>query len=366
MSAAVPDPDLTMRRAVVGKVARRLVPFMALLYFVNYLDRTNVGFAKLTMSKDLGLTETMFGIASGLFFLGYLVLEVPSNLALHRFGARRWIARIMITWGIIAAAMAFVPSAPWLYVLRTLLGIAEAGFFPGMILYLTYWMPRAERTRMTGLFMLAIPVSSALGSPMSTALMQYTDGWFGLAGWRMMFLVEGIPAILLAFVTWFYLTDRPAHARWLSEDERAWLQRTLDEEAAEVRTRHDWPLRKSLTNPRVLGLAFVYFAAVYGLYALSFFLPTIVAGFKATFHTNYSLVETGLIVAVPYVFGSLSMYFWSRHSDRSGERVWHVAGPLLLAAVGICSALYFHSPFLVMAAVSVAAVGIFAVLPVFW
>lgn len=365
-AAAVPAPDDQMARRVVGKVSRRLIPFMALLYFINYLDRTNIGFAKLTMSKELQLTETMFGLASGIFFAGYLLLEVPSNLALHRFGARRWIARIMITWGIVAAAMAFVPNATWLLVLRALLGIAEAGFFPGMILYLTFWLPRRQRTRMTGFFMLAIPLSSVLGSPLSGLLMQYSHNWFGMSGWRNMFLIEGVPAIILAFVTWFYLTDRPAEAKWLEPAEREWLQATLDAEDRETAQAHHWPLKKSLTNPRILGLAFVYFAAVYGLYALSFFLPSIVADFSSIFNTKFSLVQTGLIVAVPYLFGCVALVWWSHHSDRTDERVWHVAAPLILAGVAVPVALFLDSPFAVMAAMTVTAIGIFATLPVFW
>ena len=231
MSSVLQKPEIEAR--VVRKVARRLIPFLGLAYFVNYLDRTNIGLAKLTMSEELGLTETMFGLASGLFFIGYLLFEVPSNLALHRFGARRWIARIMLTWGIIAAAMAFVPNAGSLYTLRMLLGIAEAGFFPGVLLYLTLWFPRAYRVRLMGLFLLALPVSSALGAPLSSAIIQYWDGLFGLSGWRVMFLLEGIPAVVLAVVTWFYLTDRPSQATWLDEDEKVWLTRELESEAAE-------------------------------------------------------------------------------------------------------------------------------------
>lgn len=366
MSESIAPPDEEMARRVVRKVSRRLIPFMALLYFINYLDRTNIGFAKLTMSKELQLTETMFGLASGIFFAGYLLLEVPSNLALHRFGARRWIARIMITWGIIAAAMAFVPNATWLYVLRALLGIAEAGFFPGMILYLTFWLPRAQRTRMTGFFMLAIPMSSVFGAPLSGLIMQYSHGLFGMSGWRNMFLIEGIPAIILAFVTWFYLTDRPADAKWLEPAERQWLQDTLDAEDRQTSQAHHWPLKKSLTNPRIIGLSFIYFAAVYGLYALSFFLPSMVAGFAQTFNTKFSLLETGMIVAVPYIFASIAMVWWSHHSDKTGERVWHVAAPLILAGVAIPVALFLQSPFLVMVAMTITAIGIYAALPVFW
>lgn len=358
--------DVELGQRTVRKVAMRLVPFMGLLYFVNYLDRTNIGFATLTMSEDLALTETMYGIAAGVFFIGYLFLEVPSNLALHKFGARRWIARIMITWGVVASAMAFVPNAETLYVLRFLLGVAEAGFFPGMILYLTYWFPRSERAKITGLFMLAIPVSSAIGAPISAAIIQYGDGFFGLAGWRVMFLLEGIPAILLAFVTWFYLTDRPAAATWLAPDERDWLTRTMQSEDEDTAKRFHWPLRRSLTDPRILALSFVYFGVVYGLYALSFFLPTIVDGFSETFNTSFSIFQTGLIVAVPYLFGIVAMVLWTRHSDHTQERVWHVAAPIALGAVTIPVALYLGSPFAVMVAISVTSIGIFGALPVFW
>jgi len=360
------DADEEMSRRVVAKVARRLIPFMALLYFVNYLDRTNIGFAELQMSEDLGLTATMYGLASGLFFIGYLFFEVPSNLALHKFGARRWIARIMLSWGIVAAAMAFVPNAGTLYALRILLGIAEAGFFPGMILYLTFWFPRRERTRFTAMFLAAIPLSSAIGSPISGAIMEYADGLFGLEGWRLMFLFEGLPAVLLAFVTWFYLTDRPAQATWLTEEERTWLQDEMDAETRATQKRFHWPLRKSLTNPRILALSFVYFGVVYGLYALSFFLPQIVADFSETFDTSFSLMQTGLIVAVPYVVGTVAMVLWGRHSDRTQERVWHVAVPSVLSALTIPVALYLDSPFAVMVAVTLTAIGIFGALPVFW
>ncbi len=358
--------DSELGRRVVAKVARRLIPFMMLLYFVNYLDRTNIGFAELQMSDDLGLSSTAYGLASGLFFIGYLFFEVPSNLALHRFGARRWIARIMLTWGIVASAMAFVPNATTLYALRVLLGVAEAGFFPGMILYLTYWFPRRERARFTAMFLAAIPLSSAVGSTMSGAIMEYLDGVLGLEGWRVMFLLEGLPAIALAFVTWFYLTDRPEQATWLSGRERGWLSREMEAEKSQTERRFHWPLRKSLTNPRILALSFVYFGVVYGVYALSFFLPQIVADFSKTFGVEFSLMETGLIVAVPYLVGTVAMVLWGRHSDRRQERVWHVAAPTILGAVTIPVALYLDSPFAVMVAVTLTAIGIFAALPVFW
>lgn len=354
------------RRQVIRKVSRRLIPFMAVLYFINYLDRTNIGFAKLTMSEELGLTTAMFGLASGLFFIGYLFFEVPSNLALHKFGARRWIARIMVTWGIVAAGMAFVPNAGSLYAMRILLGVAEAGFFPGMILYMTYWFPRRERAKLTALFLAAIPISSVLGAPLSGAIMQFADGLFGLSGWRVMFLFEGLPAVLLGIVTWFYLTDRPVDAKWLNDSERRWLVTEMQREVEQTEQKHHWPLRKSLTSPRVLALALVYFGIVYGLYALGFFLPTIVEGFADTFGTKLSLLQTGLIVAVPNLIGLAVMIPWSRHSDRTGERVWHVAAPTLLGAVTVPVALYLQSPVAVIIAVSLTSIGIFSALPVFW
>ena len=352
---------------VLRKVALRIMPFLALLYFVNYLDRVNIGFAGPNgMNSDLGLSATAFGFASGIFFLGYLVLEVPSNLALHRFGARRWLARIMITWGVLATMLAFVPNPTTLVIMRFLLGVAEAGFFPGIILYLTYWFPTAQRAKAVALFMAAVPVSSAIGSTVSSLLISNGHGVFGLAGWRFMFLVEGIPAILLAVATWFYLTDRPEQAKWLSEDERRWLATEMDNERRATEAEHDWPLRKALTHPRILGLAFVYFAIAYGLYALGFFLPTIISGFGEQFGTKLSTVEAGLVNAVPYVIGAVVMVFWARHGDRTGERKWHVALPMVIGGVAIPIALYLGNPFAAMVAVTICAVGVCAALPTFW
>jgi MFS family permease len=352
---------------VVRKVVRRLLPFLCLLYFVNYLDRVNIGFAGPNgMNRELGLTATVFGFASGIFFLGYLLLEVPSNLALHRFGARRWLARIMVTWGVLAAAMAFVPNATTLVVLRFLLGIAEAGFFPGIILYLTFWFPAAQRAKAVALFMAAVPVSSAIGATVSSLLISSGHGVFGLTGWRFMFLVEGLPAILLAVATWFYLTDRPSQATWLEPAEREWLTAQLEAEQRQTEAAHHWPLRKALTHPRILALAFVYFGIAYGLYALGFFLPTIVAGFEQQYGTHLSTVESGLVTATPYVIGAIAMVFWAAHGDRSRERVWHVAVPMLLGGASIPIALYLGNPFAAMAAVTVCAVGVCAALPTFW
>jgi MFS family permease len=358
-------PEIEKR--VVRKVTRRLLPFLALLYFVNYLDRVNVGFAGPNgLTDELAMGATAFGLASGIFFIGYLVLEVPSNLMLHRFGARVWITRIMVTWGILATVMAFVPNAGTLIVLRFLLGVAEAGFFPGIILYLTYWFPAAHRARMVALFMVAIPVSTAIGSTLSALIIQHLDGFLGLSGWRVMFLAEGVPALLLAVVTFLYLSDRPRDARWLADDERSWLTAVLSAERDKVAAEHDWTLRRALTHPRIVGLAFVYFGIAYGLYALGFFLPTIVDGFAEQYGTDYTTVQSGLITAVPYVVGAVVMVLWARHGDRTGERVWHVALPMSLGGLAIPVALYLGSPLATMIAVTVCAAGVCAALPTFW
>lgn len=370
MSEPVPLMETAdaMRKQVMRKVAWRLSPFLGLLYFIAYLDRTNLAFAAPHgMNEALGFSKAAFGLASGLFFVGYLILEVPSNLALHKFGARRWIARIMVSWGIVASAMAFVPNAGTMYGLRFLLGIAEAGFFPGIILYLTFWFPKRERAKAIALFMVAIPVSSALGSPLSAWLISVGDqALFGLEGWRFMFLVEGIPAVIFGFVCWFYLTDRPRDAKWLHEDERAWLKTEMDTEDAQTAKRYHYPLKRALLKPRIWALAFVYFGIIYGLYAVGFFLPTIIAGFKETYHTNFSILQQGLIVAIPYVFGGVAMVLWSRHGDRTRERVWHVAIPAIIGGVAIPIALYMSSPLTAMIAVTICTMGICAALPTFW
>ncbi len=353
--------------SATSKVAKRLIWFLALLYFINYLDRTNIAFAGPNgMNTDLGLTQSMFGLASGVFFIGYLLLEVPSNLALHRFGARRWIARIMVSWGIVATVMTWVPNAGWLYGLRFVLGIAEAGFFPGIILYLTYWFPQQDRARVVALFMAAIPLSSAIGAPLSSWVIDTGHGFLGLAGWRTMFLVEGIPAIVFGVICWFFLTDRPADATWLTDGERRALATQMKADNSARTAQFHVSVRQSLTRPRVWALAFVYFGGVYGLYALGFFLPTIIKGFEGQYGTRYTLLERGFINAIPYLLGTASMLLWARHGDRTRERVWHVAAPLALGGVAIPVTLYLGSPFAAMVAVSICAMSIMAFLPTFW
>lgn len=371
--------DSDVGRRALRKVVWRLMPLLGVLYFVNYLDRVNIGFAGPNgMNDELGLTATMFGLASGIFFIGYLLLEVPSNLALHRFGARRWITRILVSWGIVASIMAFAPNPTVLIILRFLLGVAEAGFFPGIILYLTFWFPAEFRARAVGWFMVAVPISTAVGSTVSALIIAGGDGLFGLSGWRVMFLFEGIPAILLGVLTFFALTDRPEQARWLAEDERSWLRGRLDAEAAEVEKADHWPLRRALTAPRILALAFVYFGVTYGLYALGFFLPTIVAGFEQQFGTKLDTIEKGMVTSIPYAVAAVGMVVWSRAADRAAARAdggflagergrrWWLALPMILGGVAIPIALYLEDPYSAMAAVTVCAVGTCAALPTFW
>jgi ACS family tartrate transporter-like MFS transporter len=353
-------------RRVVRKAARRLLPLLVLLYLVNYLDRVNVGFAALTMNADLGLSSAAYGLGAGLFFIGYFFFEVPSNIVLHKVGARLWIARIMITWGLVASATAFVQGEVGFYVVRVLLGIAEAGFFPGVLLYLTYWFPRAERARIVALTFLAVPLASVIGSPLSTVLIQHGDGLLGFdAGWRFMFFVEGLPAVLLGVAVLFLLPSRPSDARWLTSAEATALEQHLAaEDAREVG--REVPTRQALTDPRVLALSIVYFGIVFGLYVLAFFLPQVIAGFQEQFGTTFSLLEVGLVTAVPYAFAAVAMVLWARHSDRTGERAWHVAVAAFVGAVAIAAALYMDSPLAVMVCITLCAIGIYAAIPVFW
>ena len=352
----------------IAKVTRRLVPFLMICYFVAYLDRVNVGFAALTMNADLGLSQTAFGFGAGIFFIAYFIFEVPSNLMLERFGARKWIARIMLSWGILSGAMAFIPAIARatgmgneysFYLIRVLLGVAEAGFFPGIIFYLTLWFPSVYRARIVGYFMAAIPLSTVIGAPISGALL-YLHGGLGLAGWQWMFIVEAVPAILLAFVVFFYLTDRPADAAWLAPDERAWLAERLDSERRQREQVREYTVAQVMIDPRVLGLSLVYFGAVATNYGLSFFLPQIVKAF------GFNNLLTSLISATPYVVGTIGMVWWGRRSDRLVERRFHTAFPLFVAAAGIAISTALDDPLLKMISLCVAGFGIFACLPVFW
>ena len=350
--------DLEQR--TMAKVTRRLVPFLILCYFVAYLDRVNVGFAGLTMRNDLALSASAFGLASGIFFIAYFVFEVPSNLLLHKFGASKWIARIMFTWGLVSGANAFVTGETSFDVVRVLLGIAEAGFFPGIIFFLTLWFPSVYRGRVVGWFMAAIPASSVIGAPVSSLLL-YLDGVGGLKGWQWMFVVEAVPALILSVVVFFYLTDRPSEARWLADDERRWLAGRLAAEERQREERESLSVAQALLDPRVLTLALIYFGAVATNYGIGFWLPQIIQGFG-----GLTKLQIGLITALPYAVGTVSMVLWGRRSDARMERKAHVAIPLFVAALGITVAAVVDEPVLKMAALTLAGFGVFSCLPVFW
>lgn len=353
-----------MNPPVVGstalrKVALRLIPFLGVLYFFAFLDRVNVGFAALTMNADLGLSAAVFGIGSGIFFLGYIAFEVPSNVMLERFGARLWIARIMISWGVLSAAMAFVQGPHSFYTVRFLLGIAEAGFFPGIIFYLTCWFPPQHRARIIALFMIALPLSSVIGAPISTALLGI-DVW-GLRGWQWMFLMEAIPTIVLGFIVFIVLPDRPSDAKWLSVEEKQWLEGELARGNADATLGHASSLQAALMNPRVWRNGLVYFCILVGLYGFSFWLPQIIASLGRM--TNF---QVGLVTMIPYTLACIALVLWGRHSDATQERAWHVAAPSLLAATALTVSGWATQPMIAFVALCLAAVGIYSGLPSFW
>ncbi len=343
----------------IAKVTARLVPFLIVCFFVAYLDRVNVSFAALTMNKDLGLSASAFGFGAGIFFLAYFLFEVPSNLLLERLGARKWIARIMFTWGVLSGSMAFVVGETGFYVVRLLLGAAEAGFFPGVIFYLTLWFPAVYRARIVGYFMAAIPLSTVIGAPVSGLLLGL-DGVMGMKGWQWLFILEAAPALILSVIVFFYLTDRPADATWLEPEERAWLAGRLEEERRQREMVRRYTVAQALLNPKVLALSLVYFGAVATNYGLSFFLPQIVKAF------GVSNVQAGLVAALPYVVGLVSIVWWGRRSDRKRERRFHLAFPLFVASAGIGISTALDDPTMKMVALSVAGFGIFGCLPVFW
>jgi ACS family tartrate transporter-like MFS transporter len=354
--------DEAMKRAVLTKVGWRLLPFLFLLYVVNILDRVNVSFARLRMLDDLDMSESVYALGFGLFYFGYLLFEVPSNLIMSRTGARRWIARIMISWGAITCATMAV-KGPWgFYLLRILLGLAEAGFFPGIILYLTYWFPTRQRARVVAFFMAASPITGVLGNPLSGAIMKWLDQVGGLSGWQWVFLMEGLPAMLLGFIVLVYLTDRPEQAGWLAPDERNWLAAEIGREEKEREQRHGLTLWRAVSDRRVLLLIALYFTAASGSGAFGAYLPELLNDRFAALDT----FQIGLLAAVPNICAVLVMVLHGAHSDRTGERRWHVAVPAFLAAAGWVSTAFVQSPILYVLALTLVQVGIMCMLPTFW
>lgn len=347
--------------AIVRKVTLRIIPFVFLLYIVSYLDRANIGYAALEMNKDLALTSEAFGFISGIFFIGYFLFEVPSNIMLNKFGARVWIARILVTWGLIAASTAFAQSANQLYVLRFLLGVAEAGFFPGVIVYLTYWFRSRELATTVALFTAAIPVSYIIGAPLSTWIMDNIK-WFDWSGWRWMLFLEGIPAVFLGIACYFFLTDKPEQAKWLKPEEKAWLLAELERDRQSRKNVKSLGVLKTMINPKVLYLAFIYFVYQCGSLGVGYWMPQIIKGFSSSLtHT-----EIGLIAMLPYIVATAAMVLWSRSSDRRNERKLHSAIPLLVAALGLVGAGMLGSPVLSMAMICVALSGLYSFKSPFW
>ena len=353
--------DHALAKSTLAKVTGRLIPFMFILYVANFLDRVNVGVAALTMRQDIGLSAEAFGLGAGIFFIGYFFFEVPSNLILDKVGARMWIARIMITWGLISSLTMFTNSAAMFYILRFLLGVAEAGFFAGMILYLTYWFPAADRAKAVAGFMAAIPVAGVIGNPISGALLKL-EGVAGLHGWQWLFLLEGLPSIILGIVVMFYLTDRPENADWLPAESRSWLIGHLEAERREKESRARINLLQALTNGRVWVLSLIYLGIVSSLYAFTIWLPTIIKGLSAT--TGNTAVA--VISAIPFVFAAVAMILVGRSSDKLRERRWHVAAPAFVGAAGLMASIFCPNPVGAFISLIIAAVGIYSALCPFW
>lgn len=347
--------------AIVRKITWRIIPFVFLLYIVSYLDRANIGYAALEMNKELALSSEAFGFISGIFFIGYFLFEVPSNVMLNKYGARVWIARILVTWGLIAAGTAFAQTANQLYVLRFLLGVAEAGFFPGIIVYLTYWFRSKELATTVALFTAAIPVSYIIGAPLSTWIMDNVK-WFDWSGWRWMLFLEGIPAVLLGIACYFFLTDKPEQARWLKPEEKEWLLAELERDRQGRKNVKSLGVFKTMTNPKVLYLAFIYFVYQCGSLGVGYWMPQIIKGFSS----SLSHTEIGLIAMLPYIVATVAMVIWSRSSDRRNERKLHSAVPLLVAALGLVGAGMLGSPVLSMAMICIALSGLYSFKSPFW
>jgi ACS family tartrate transporter-like MFS transporter len=327
-------PGLAQR--ATKRIAWRLLPFLFVLYVIAFLDRVNVGYAGLEMSRDLNFTDRIFGLGAGIFSIGYFLFEIPGALIVERWSARRWIARILISWGLVTALMASLHTPRQFYLARFLLGVAEAGFFPGIVVYLTHWFRYEDRAKAGAMFMAAIPMSSIIGSPLAGWILSHH--WAGMAGWRWLFIVEGMPAILFGFLTLVYLTDWPAHATWLAEDERQWISAELKREK-EAKTRvRSWTIWEAMRSREVILLTLVYFFAIVGIYGFVIWFPTIVQ--RATGLPNMAVT---LLSALPYVAGLAAMLANGWHSDRTGERRWHTAFPLFLGAVCLALAIGFRS-----------------------
>ncbi|MBU5379237.1 MFS transporter [Pantoea septica] len=348
-----------LERQTVRRVVWRILPFLIVCYLIAIIDRGNIGMASLQMNEDLGLSKAVFGLASSLFFIGYFLFEVPSNLAMQKIGAKIWISRIMITWGIVSVCTAFVESSEMLYLLRFLLGAAEAGFFPGVILYLTYWIPAKYRARVIATFMVAIPAANFIGSPISGAILSL-DGWFGMRGWHWLFILEGIPAVLLGVAAFFVLSNRPDSAQWLTSKQRNWLSSTLAAENAQRKAIGHISLWQLLRHKHIWVMALIYAGASAAGSTLSVWSPQLLKSFGLD---NFT---TGLVNAIPYGLASVMMIVWGRSSDRTGERRWHTALTLFLIAGGLLSAFISQSLTGSVVILSLVLIGAYSMKGPFW
>ncbi len=351
---------MELEKAVIRKAAWRILPIIMVCYFAAFLDRVNIGFAALTMNQDLGLTAAQFGFGAGIFFLGYVFFELPSNLVLARVGARRWIARILITWGILSAATAFVWSPASFYIVRVLLGAAEAGFFPGIIFFMTLWFPAQYRARMFATFNIAVPFSTIIGAPLSSFIIEYMDGIAGYSGWQWMFVLEALPAIVMGFVVFFWLPETPEKARFLSESEKQILVSRLAEEKEAREATEKFTVGKAIKDFRVLLMCFVAVGLVMGTTGIAIWMPQFVKEFGLT------TVQTGFVTAIPAIFMAIAMILVARSADRTGERVWHAAGPFLVSAAGFVLAAMAPSPLISLIGLTIGAAGIGGASPNIW
>lgn len=348
-------------QALVRKITWKIIPFVFILYVISYLDRANIGYAALQMNKELALSSEAFGFISGIFFIGYFMFEVPSNIALNRYGARKWIARILLTWGLISVGCGFVETANQLYVLRFLLGVSEAGFFPGIIVYLTFWFRQKELATTVALFTAAIPVSYIIGAPMSTWIMDNVH-WLGWSGWRWMLVLEGIPAVVGGVLCFLWLIDRPQDATWLSQHEKDWLLGELEKDRKATPGAVHLSLKKTLSNPRVLYLSFIYFVYQCGSLGIGYWMPQIIKAFSSSLtHT-----QVGMIAMIPYIFATLVMIVWSRSSDHRNERRLHSALPLGLAALAMLGVSLVKDPYVATTMISLSLAGLYAFKSPFW
>ena len=377
-SESIVSGQLSVAERARRRITKRLMPFLLWLYFLAFIDRTNVSVAALDMKKSLGegglgFTDDIIGTGFGIFFIGYFLLEIPGTLIIERWSARKWIARIMISWGIVAALMGFI-GKPWMnfgaetdqfYILRFILGLAEAGYFPGIVVFLSHWFRYEDRAKAKSHFMIGLPIATMIGVPISRAIMENIH-WGGLEGWRWVFVLEGVPSLIFGVVTLFYLTDWPSEAKWLPEDEKQWIMGELEQERREMLTEGKDPLWggivKGLKNPKTLLLSAIYLFIVTGYYGLNSFLPSITAKMKGT-----SVVTQTIITSLPYAFGFVAMLINSAHSDRRGERRWHTALPMLLGGIGLALAILSGDVLaLVVTFFCLAGIGLHAYLPVFW